>query len=95
MNKMNLKDRKKELTQELNLAEFHLRQNLSHVSLQNYLPEASSLLPSLATNAIQDSEQLVKRADSLARLVLPESHIIRKLLKYASMFVRGLDIIKS
>ena len=91
---MTLKERKLKLQLEIESAEYQLSKNLENLDIKDYLETPSIGLPDLNLQSIQSATNVIPQVDAIARNILPKDNIIRSILRYTNLVIKGLEIVR-
>lgn len=88
-----LENIKAKLNQEIQFAQKQLLQNIESFSLSQSIEEqAVGTLTSVSSSLMSNPENLIPKLDTASRYFFDESNIIRKILKYAQLFIKTKNI---
>lgn len=82
------------LNLEIELAEKKLKSNINNFEYSNYFQPPLTVASNLTHKAVENPIDSLSMVDLLARLLLDNDNILRKILKYVKIAIRGGKMLK-
>lgn len=83
-----LQQKRRQLKEEIEVAKFHLSNNIENIQPSDYLPTSKELIPDFAYSLLSLPAKLLPQAEAVTKNFLPKNNIFRIILKMLRILIK-------